>query len=138
MSELMHDPRIQEMKQFKHHRTTNTYQHSVRVAMAAYKMARAFRLKIDERGLATGALLHDFYLYNQKDANIPAYKHGSSHPHIALENANNHFDLSPLMEEIIQCHMWPLNFKHVPKKKESILVTLADKYVAILEFCNLA
>ena len=47
-----------------------------------------------------------------------------------LKNAMKHFRLTPIEEDIILKHMWPLTIK-LPRYRESYLVSLADKIVSI-------
>lgn len=57
------------------------------------------------------------------------------HPQLALENARA-FGLSPMEEDIIGKHMWPLTAP-LPYYKESYMVSLADKICATLEMAHL-
>ena len=57
------------------------------------------------------------------------------HPQLALENARA-FGLSPMEEDIIGKHMWPLTAP-LPYYKESYMVSLADKICAALEMAHL-
>ena len=40
----------------------------------------------------------------------------------------------PKEKNIIRGHMWPLTLAHPPKSKEAVLVSLADKEIATMEF----
>ena len=133
MNQLVHDPRILQMKNFSQHNSSTTFEHSVHVALTSYRLAKCFRLKINEDSLAKGAMLHDFYLYNARGGEIGAWKHGKSHADTALINSLKHFELTELEKGIIYCHMWPLNITRVPRSKESFLISLADKYCATKE-----
>ena len=44
-----------------------------------------------------------------------------------------YFDLDPVMIDCIVNHMWP-NSRHKPATQEGMIVSLADKYCAGLEF----
>ena len=79
-------------------------------------------------------MLHDYYQYSIKEQGLTAYKHGTSHPQLAMEKADKDFKLTDKEKNIIRGHMWPLTFAHPPKSKEAILVSLADKDVAAREF----
>ena len=79
-------------------------------------------------------MLHDYYQYDIKKEGLSAYKHGTSHPQIAMEKADKDFHLTDKEKNIIRSHMWPLTLGHPPKSKEAILVSLADKDVAAVEF----
>ncbi|MDY5577641.1 MAG: HD family phosphohydrolase [Lachnospiraceae bacterium] len=133
MSELIHDPKILQMKNYAQHNSSNTFKHSVHVALTAYRLSKIFHLKIDESSLAKGAMLHDFYLYDARGGQIGAWKHGTGHADTALNNSLKHYQLTRLEKEIIYCHMWPLNITRVPRSKESLLISMADKYCAARE-----
>ena len=40
-------------------------------------------------------------------------------------------DINYNTEKIIRCHMWPLTLTRVPTSRESLIVSVADKYAAI-------
>lgn len=64
----------------------------------------------------------------------PARKgHWTRHPHIAAENAKQEMDLTPIEEDTIRCHMFPLTIKP-PKYREGVVVSLVDKACSVYEF----
>ena len=133
LDEMLRNPELQKMKQYYQH-GGNTYAHSVQVAEAALKLARILPFHVKEKDLARGAMLHDFYLYGTNDMTFTAYQHGTRHPRISYENASRHFDLTDTEKDIILSHMWPLTFTRPPRCRESVVVTLADKYCATREY----
>ena len=58
------DPRVLEMDNYIQHGCVTTYQHCWNVARVSFWINRRFHVGADERALAVGALLHDFYLYD--------------------------------------------------------------------------
>ena len=95
------------------------------------RMARALRLRVSERELVRAALLHDYFLY---DWHEPGHVgHATQHPVFALRNAREDFDLSPLEENVIASHMWPLPPTRVPRSREAVLVCVADKWCSLAE-----
>ena len=52
----------------------------------------------------------------------------------AAENAAQLTSISPLERDIIEKHMWPMT-RPLPKYKETYVITVIDKYCAVLEFC---
>ena len=133
-SDLREDPVVMSLQQYPNHRISNLYDHSSRVALCAYDLARRFRWEIDGDALAKGAMLHDLYFYHAAGRSGKAYReHLFGHPAVALENAREHFELSPKEENIITSHMWPMTPLHVPRSKEAFLVQLADKVCAFGE-----
>ena len=111
-----------------HHGITR-YNHSLRVAKATYKCAKA--LKLDYKEATRAALMHDFYI-NEQFEGTPASKVLSKHPDQAALNSKKHFNISELQENIIRSHMFPMS-KEMPKFKESWVVTAVDKSVAAYE-----
>jgi len=125
-------------KNFMQHGCVSVYSHSVSVSIMALILCRIFSIKVDERSLVRGALLHDYFLYDwhKKD---PGHKwHGFTHSRRALKNAARDFHLNKTEQDIILTHMFPLNLTLIPRKKESALVCLADKLCALHEtfFCR--
>ncbi len=131
--ELLRDPRIRKMQGYSQHQTSNSLKHSLHVAMVSFAMAEKMRLRIDEEVLATGAILHDYYLYDIKESGFSDYRHGTKHPQTALDNAMKEFKLTPKEQNIIRSHMWPLTLLHPPKSKEAWIVCMADKFCAAKE-----
>ena len=124
---------VAELDNYTQHRGSKTLLHCHNVAVCSFRMAQALGWRIDERSLATGALLHDYYLYTFRDEKINFYVHGVSHPRRALKNAEARFSLNAKERNIIASHMWPLTLFTLPRSKEALLVSLADKVCALRE-----
>ncbi len=133
MESMMDDPRILQMKQFHQHRNNNTYNHVCHVARMSYRISKKLHLKVNEDSMLRGAMLHDYYLYDFMRNPIGAYRHGTTHPEKALDNASQEFDLNEKEKNIISSHMWPLTIMHLPKSKEAWIVSVADKICAVQE-----
>lgn len=136
MQEMLRDPKILQMKNYAQHSSSNTFCHSVSVAKTAYRLSKFFHLKVNEKSLAKGAMLHDFYLYNARGGHIGAWEHGTNHAETALKNSMKHYELTKLEKDIIYCHMWPLNITRIPRSKECLLISMADKYCAAKELMS--
>ena len=130
---LLLDPKVRHMKDFPQHGGTNTLSHVINVAEESFRLAEKLGWKIDEKVLARGAILHDYYLYDIKEQGLSPYNHGTSHPKKAVKNADRDFGLNSKEMNVIQGHMWPLTLFSPPRSKEAVLVCLADKYVATKE-----
>lgn len=131
------DPRAQVMKTFTQHGKTTVFDHCVSVAkfslLMAYYLEEKFNIKVDRDSLVRAALLHDYFLYDWHDKTIPGHKiHGFTHPRTAMLNADRDFGLNKIEKDIISKHMFPLTFMP-PRYRESVLVTLADKWCALCE-----
>ena len=131
--EVIGKARYDEMKQWISHSDITVYQHCIKVAYTAYRMAMRLGIPCDVRALVRGALLHDYYLYDWHDPNKGFRWHGFKHHRFALRNAERDFVLSKKERNIIYSHMFPLTFWAVPRCREAWLVTLADKKVATEE-----
>lgn len=132
--QMRDDPSVLELKQYSHHKISNLYDHSSRVALCAYHLAKIFHWDINEKSLARGAMLHDFYFYQARgNKEIGPMKHWFGHPMTALHNAEEKFHLTRKEKNIIKSHMWPLVFLPFPGSREAILVGLADKICAFGE-----
>lgn len=130
---LEHD-KIYEMKNYIQHRTTNCFEHCLYVSFISYAISNSVSSKsIAET--ARGAMLHDFFLY---DWHITKHEkmHAFAHGRIALENSENYFELTEREKEIILKHMWPVT-PRFPRYFSTYVVTIADKYCAVMEFFGL-
>ena len=120
-----------------HHHNSSIYEHVMDVSYFSYRACKF--LKLDYQSAARGALLHDFFLYDWRNHDVPDLPgdkfHGIEHPKIALENATKHFTLNDIEKDIVIKHMWPLTLVP-PKYKESFIVSFADKFLASKEFVN--
>lgn len=106
-------------------------EHSLRVSYYSYKITR--RLGLHYKETARAGLLHDFF-ENTTDTSKKGKLHQfMNHPREACENAKAYFEISPLEEDIIKCHMFPSNTL-VPRYLESWIVNFVDKTVATYEF----
>ena len=118
-----------KLKKCEHHGISR-YDHSLKVSYQAYKFAKKHNL--DYKSVAIGGLLHDFF----NDENVSLKEKFIStfnHPLKAEANALEKFNVNTKEADIIKSHMFPLNLV-VHKYKESWLVSLYDKKVALLEF----
>ena len=125
------------MKNFTQHGNTTVFEHCVSVAKFSLLMAqyleKMFKIKFDKDSLVRAALLHDYFLYDWHDKTVPGHNiHGFTHPRTAMLNADRDFGLNEIEKDIISKHMFPLTIMP-PRYRESVLVTLADKWCALCE-----
>jgi uncharacterized membrane protein len=136
VSDILDNEEFLKLKNFFHH-NSSIYEHARIVSYLAYRLCKY--LNLDYTSAARGALLHDFFLYDWRNHDLPELAkdkyHGVAHPKIALNNALKHFKLNDLEKDIIVKHMWPLTLIP-PRDQESYIVTFTDKYVASREFID--
>lgn len=133
LQRLEENPGIRKLRQYQQHGCSNTFQHCHNVAVCSFYLAEKWNWDVDLESLAAGAMLHDYYLYGTKQAKLNPFRHGITHPRIALENARESFALDAKTENIIRSHMWPLSLSKLPQSKEAVLVNIADKFCAFHE-----
>lgn len=128
--DILENEEFQKMANIVHHEG-NRLDHSIRVSYYSYKTAKF--LKLDTEKVARAALLHDFFLEENQGA-TPKEKAVTmlKHPEYALANSKKYFELSPLEEDIILTHMFPIG-PRVPKYIESWMVDLIDDIASIYE-----
>ena len=131
INDIINHSKINEMKNYIHHGHINCYDHCLHVSYFAYTISKRFNL--DVSSIARGAFLHDFYLYDWHIKGERKGLHGFTHSKTSLINSKKYFTVNEIEEDIILKHMWPLNLR-LPKYKETILVSLADKYCTIKEY----
>jgi len=137
ITDLLESERVQEMRQYIQHGSTTTYSHCMTVAYYSYWLCLRLRLKVDISSVIRGALLHDFYLYDWHCPDNSHRLHGFCHPSKSLANARLYFELTPLEEDIIEKHMWPLTVTKLPKYKEAFVVCFMDKVCSTAETIHL-
>lgn len=130
---LYSDPRIKRLEEIQQHRGSNTYYHVLKVTRKAYQYAKHCKRRINFVDLITGAMLHDYFLYDWRKDRSKLKRHGHRHPKIAKANAIRDFGVNKKVQNIIVSHMWPINCFIFHTSLEGHLVSLADKSVSIRE-----
>jgi uncharacterized protein len=131
LEELRSDSRIQKMGSFFQHGNTTTLEHVTKVARLSYKLNHKWGTKVDEKELLLAAFLHDYFLYDWHTFGDKL--HGYHHPYIAAEKAAADFDISENVQAMIRTHMWPLNFRDIPRSRGAWILTLSDKLISTHE-----
>ncbi len=129
---LWRHPAVQSMARYPQHGEASCLSHCLAVAYLSYRCC--LRRGLDARAAARGGLLHDLFLYDWHTYRPARGEglHGFTHPRRALENARRYFALTPVEEDVILRHMWPLT-PRLPATAEGRVVTMVDKYVSLLE-----
>ena len=108
----------QLMKRFIQHGRISTYEHVLSVTRFSFYLNRRLHL---------GA--SPFWHISDSHERL----HGFHHPSVALKNAMRLYTLSPVEQNIIQSHMWPLTLFSLPKCRAAVIVCLADKICSTYE-----
>ena len=138
VSSILEHKEFEKRKEYMHHDNSSVYDHSLKVSIISYKVAKI--LHLDKKSVAIGALLHDFYYKPwliegkvvKNESKIFLKGHGFVHARQALENSYIHFPelMNSKIDDIIVKHMFPLNILP-PVYLESWIVSLCDKYVSL-------
>ena len=129
-SDILASEGMQKSRAFVQHGTQSIYDHSLHVTSMCIRLSRKFHIRIDERALVRGALLHDYFLY---DWHEDGHKwHGFHHAATSLKNARRDFEIGQIEADMIWCHMFPLNLR-VPRCRESWILCVADKISSVAE-----
>lgn len=126
-------PEVQQLRRMHHHRNVNRYDHSVRVALWSFRLAR--QLGWDARACARAGMLHDLFLYDKYTGKPEGWKGPLvlTHPEDAERLAEHLVELSPMEKNIILSHMWPAT-RHWPHYREAWLVSMVDKVIAVRDY----
>ncbi len=133
--DLLKNPVVMQMKNYRHHYNSTCYDHCLEVAYLSYLFCKKHHL--DYVSAARAGMLHDLFLYdwrNSKKLLHLKHFHAFIHPQIALKNASGITNLNEKEKDIILKHMWPVTFFSFPKFKESFVITFTDKISALLSF----
>lgn len=137
VADLDRHPDVQAMRALPQHAPgVSTYDHSVLVAYASFRLCRT--LGLDARSAARGGLLHDLFLYNWQERRGKHFlDHMENHPRYALENAEARFTLNDTERDVIASHMWPATPTKFYHRWESAVVSCMDKVCALAELMRL-
>ena len=127
--------RFGELRRYAQHGACSVYEHSIRVACTALKLARRLAPGLNRDALVRGALLHDYFLYDWHIPDPTRPKHAFYHPRVALRNALRDYALSDTETDVILRHMFPL-VPIPPRTREGWIVCLADTWCALGETVN--
>ena len=130
--EILESKNMQKEKNYIQHGSVSVYEHSISVAIECLKIVDYLNIPVDIKSLVRGALLHDYFLYDWHEKDDSHKWHGFTHAKTALTNAKKEYALNKIEQNMIYCHMFPLNLR-IPKYTESKILCIADKIVATKE-----
>ena len=123
--------KFRELKSIMHH-GDNRLNHINRVAKFSFLVSK--KIGCDYISCTRGAIMHDFFTKDDiTKKNIKFKNFLKEHPSIALNNAENNFEINEIEKDIILTHMFPIT-KERPKYLESKIVCICDKIVSFYEF----
>lgn len=129
------NPTVQQMDQFTHHtKKISCLDHSMFVSYVSFVLAKRFHGNVP--AVIKAGMLHDLYLCDWKNTQVGIFKRLTIHPQMAVDNAAD-FNLSQREKDIIRKHMWPVTITKFPRRKDEIIVTVADKICSIAEVSGL-
>lgn len=134
VDDLLELEEVKLLNNYFQHCNTSRLQHSINVSYYSYLMCKI--LHFDFRSAARAGLLHDLFWYDWRTEKQEEL-HAFYHPKAALKNAKKITNLNKIEEDAIIKHMWPLSYGF-PRYKESVIVTIADKYCATVEILDQA
>lgn len=108
----------------EYHHGISRLDHSLSVAKLTYNICKLFKIKTIKE-TTRAALLHDFF-HSFEESSF------KGHPKTALKNAKRVFNINKMQEDIIYNHMFPATLR-IPKYKETWIVSISDKLIAIKE-----
>ena len=127
IDKIISNRKFKKLVNERHHHNSNRYQHLIDVSYKTYKVCK--KLGLDYVSATRAAVLHDFYFDKDFTKNRTKMV---KHYKVALKNAGKLCNLSPLEENIIASHMFPVGGK-LPKYKESVVVNAIDDVISIKE-----
>ncbi len=134
---LIRKGRLENERCYLQHGSVTVLDHSIRVADLSLMIAEKLRIRVDRKSLITGALLHDYFLYDWHKKGEGRRLHGFRHPFTAARKASEDYQLTDKEKRIIKSHMFPL-VPIPPDSAEGWIVCIADKISAFNEtfFCR--
>jgi uncharacterized protein len=134
IKDIISTDEYQSMKNIKHHKYTNAYMHSIRVAYLCYLHYLKHPDKCDLNTLLRGALLHDYYLYDWHDKGNPKLRHCFVHPRRSYKNAiRDYKNINKKEKDMILHHMWPVTIIP-PHTRYGWLIVRMDKKAAAHDY----
>nr|WP_302597323.1 HD domain-containing protein [uncultured Cellulosilyticum sp.] len=132
LAKLSEETALLAMDEYIQHGETSCFWHSVAVAYYSVRLAKHLGISCDVESLITGALLHDYFLYDWHIPDKTHRLHGFTHPNKALFNAQRDWKVNDIEMDIIRRHMFPLT-PIPPMYREGVIVCIMDKYCSIKE-----
>lgn len=137
--QIMDSPEFLQAMNQRHHKRSSVGMHTMRVVAASiwvcYILSK-LNVHTDSESVVQGALCHDLGILGRDDkfdSDAECYR---EHPMESVEVAERLLpELNERTRSIIRTHMWPVT-PEAPTCKEGVIVSLADKVVAVRDFMS--
>ena len=99
--DIIKNDTVQEMKKYRQHYNTSTFEHCFNVSFISYKICK--KLHLDYKSTARAAMIHDLFLYDWRGGlKAEHFKdlHAFAHPKIALKNAEKLYRISVVIKKL--------------------------------------
>ena len=134
-SEILHSDEMKQAFAQTHHLWSTVGEHSLRVAASSVMICYALKklkVKVNLKDVVVGSLAHDLGMLGRKEKFRSARQMSREHPRESVSAAREILnDLPETTEDIIERHMWPLGKSKMPNSIEGVIVSVADKYIAV-------
>ena len=132
---ILRSPEFRTAMNQTHHNFTTVGDHTIRVARTSIRLCNLLNkmhIKTNVSDVVVGSLCHDLGILGRDTCFKNRKECYHEHPVRSLDVARRLVpDINYNTEKIIRCHMWPLTLTRVPTSRESLIVSVADKYAAI-------
>ncbi|KRM19035.1 HD superfamily hydrolase [Ligilactobacillus hayakitensis DSM 18933 = JCM 14209] len=128
---LLQTKEVQQLENYTQHHFSTRLEHVITVSYLSYRIAKY--LGWNQKAVARAGILHDLFYYDWRVTKFTRGTHAWIHPRIAVRNAEKITHLTELEKDIIIKHMWGATLCP-PKYKEGYIITVIDKYSAVVEY----
>lgn len=134
-SDILESGEMQEAYDQTHHLWSTVGEHTLRVTLSSVMLCYALnklKIKANVPAVIIGALCHDLGILGRKEKYSSDKEAVREHPTDSVRVAKEIVDdLPEKTADIIERHMWPAGNSKAPNSIEGIVVSVADKYVAV-------
>ncbi len=118
-----------------HHKRTSVADHTLNVAGASLRICyvlNKLHISTSTEDIVVGSLCHDLGILGRDEKYDTKRMCYTQHPSDSVDVARRLVpDLNEKSARIISTHMWPVTITKLPKSREEVIVSIADKYAAI-------
>ena len=137
-SRILDSDEMQSAFTQKHHTLSTVGDHTMRVARKSLFICYALQklhIQTDIRAVVTGALCHDLGILGRDEKYGSERECSRQHPVHSVQVAEKLVgDLPDKTADIISHHMWPGGNSDLPRSREAVIVSAADKLAAVEDF----